>query len=432
MANKKILILTYYWPPSGGTGVQRWLHFTRYLKELGWDPIIFTPSNPEAPVQDSKLLAQIPEGIEVLKLPIWEPTQLYMRLSGNKGKQLQTGFMQEGKKKPGLLQRVALYIRANLFIPDAKMAWIKPASRYLIDYLQTNEVAALISTGPPHTMHLIARNVKRATKLPWLADFRDPWTQIDWFEQLPLNQFGLAKHKALEKSVLLEADLLTIVSSNWQQQTQALCGRDVALVTNGFAPEDFAAFQQQPDPHFTILHTGSINKDRNPSALWKSLGHFTQNNPEFAAKLRIRLIGALDARVRTDIEEAGLMPYTHLEHFVPHARVIEELSACSLLLLPINNVKNQMGIIPGKVFEYLASEQPILAVGPLEGDAATILRKQAGTHIVGFQDEIHWPQIIAMCAVKPQRKEALLPYSRKALAEKIDQLLKELLSNDKG
>ncbi len=427
MANKKILILTYYWPPSGGTGVQRWLHFTRYLKELGWDPIIFTPSNPEAPVQDSKLLAQIPEGIEVLKLPIWEPTQLYMRLNGNKGKQLQTGFMQESKKKPGLLQRFALYVRANIFIPDAKMTWVKPASRYLIDYLKTNEVAALISTGPPHTMHLIARNVKRATKLPWLADFRDPWTQIDWFEQLPLNRFGLAKHQALEKSVLLEADQLTIVSSNWQQQTQALCGRDVALVTNGYAPEDFAAFQQQPDPYFTILHTGSINKDRNPSALWKSLGRFTQNNPEFATKLRIRLIGALDASVRTDIEEAGLMPYTYLENFVPHARVIEELSACSLLLLPINNVKNQMGIIPGKVFEYLASEQPILAIGPIEGDSATILRKQAGTHIVGFQDSIDWTTIIEMCAHKPNRKASLTPYSREELSNKIHDLLLELV-----
>jgi glycosyltransferase involved in cell wall biosynthesis len=427
VANKKILILTYYWPPSGGTGVQRWLHFTRYLKELGWDPIIFTPSNPEAPVQDSKLLAQIPEGIEVLKLPIWEPTQLYMRLNGNKGKQLQTGFMQENKKKPGLLQRFALFVRANIFIPDAKMAWVKPASRYLIDYLKTNEVAALISTGPPHTMHLIARNVKRATKLPWLADFRDPWTQIDWFEQLPLNRFGLAKHQALEKSVLLEADQLTIVSSNWQQQTQALCGRDVALVTNGYAPEDFAAFQQQPDPYFTILHTGSINKDRNPSALWKSLGRFTQNNPEFATKLRIRLIGALDASVRTDIEEAGLMPYTYLENFVPHARVIEELSACSLLLLPINNVKNQMGIIPGKVFEYLASEQPILAIGPIEGDSATILRKQAGTHIVGFQDSIDWTTIIEMCAHKPNRKASLTPYSREELSNKIHDLLLELV-----
>jgi glycosyltransferase involved in cell wall biosynthesis len=427
VANKKILILTYYWPPSGGTGVQRWLHFTRYLKELGWDPIIFTPSNPEAPVQDSKLLAQIPEGIEVLKLPIWEPTQLYMRLNGNKGKQLQTGFMQESKKKPGLLQRFALYVRANIFIPDAKMTWVKPASRYLIDYLKTNEVAALISTGPPHTMHLIARNVKRATKLPWLADFRDPWTQIDWFEQLPLNRWGLAKHQALEKSVLLEADRLTIVSNNWQQQTQALCGRDVALVTNGFAPEDFAAFQQQPDPYFTILHTGSINKDRNPSALWKSLGRFTQNNPEFAAKLRIRLIGALDASVRTDLEEAGLMPYTYLENFVPHARVIEELSACSLLLLPINNVKNQMGIIPGKVFEYLASEQPILAIGPIEGDSATILRKQAGTHIVGFQDSIDWTTIIEMCAHKPNRKASLTPYSREELSNKIHDLLLELV-----
>lgn len=427
MANKKILILTYYWPPSGGTGVQRWLHFTRYLKELGWDPIIFTPSNPEAPVQDPKLLAQIPEGVEVLKIPIWEPTQLYMRLSGNKGKKLQTGFMQESKKKPGLLQRVALYIRANLFIPDAKMAWIKPASRYLTNYLQTNEVAAIISTGPPHTMHLIARNVKRATNLPWLADFRDPWTQIDWFEQLPLNKRGLAKHHALEKTVLLEADQLTIVSSNWQQQMQVICGREVALVTNGFAPEDFSNFQHQPDPKFTILHTGSINKDRNPSALWKSLGSYTLNNPDFAAKLQIRLIGALDASVRSDLEVAGLLPYTHMENFVPHARVIEELSTCSLLLLPINNVNNQMGIVPGKVFEYLASEQPILAIGPSEGDSARILRSQAGTHLVGFEEPIEWPAIVEMCANKPYRKDTLTPYSRKELSLKIHALLLELV-----
>lgn len=432
MANKKILILTYYWPPSGGTGVQRWLHFTRYLKELGWEPIIFTPSNPEAPVQDVKLLAQIPEGVEVLKIPIWEPTQLYMQLSGNKGKQLQTGFMQESNKKPSLLQRFALYIRANLFIPDAKMAWIRPASRYLIDYLQTNEVAAIVSTGPPHTMHLIARNIKRATKLPWLADFRDPWTQIDWFEQLPLNKGGLAKHHALEKSVLLEADKLTIVSANWQQQMQAICGREVTLVTNGFAPEDFSIFQHQPDPHFTILHTGSINKDRNPSALWKSLGSFTQNNAEFAAKLQIRLIGALDASVRADIEAAGLMPYTHLENFVPHERVIEELSACSLLLLPINKVNNQMGIVPGKVFEYLASEQPILAIGPIDGDAAKILSTQSATHVVGFEDPIDWPSIVEMCSVKPNRKATLNAYSRRELAHKIDQLLNQLTANDQS
>ena len=259
MANKKILILTYYWPPSGGTGVQRWLHFTRYLKELGWDPIIFTPSNPEAPVQDPNLLDQIPEGVEVLKIPIWEPTQIYMKLSGNKGKKLQAGFLQENKKKPGIFRRLALYVRANFFIPDAKKTWIKPASRFLVNYLQQNEVAAMISTGPPHTMHLIARNVKRVTNLPWLADFRDPWTQIDWFDQLPLNKRGLAKHRSLEQSVLKEADRLVIVSKDWQTELEKLSGRKVELVTNGFAPEDFSNFKHRQDDYFTILHTGSIN-----------------------------------------------------------------------------------------------------------------------------------------------------------------------------
>lgn len=428
MANKKILILTYYWPPSGGTGVQRWLHFTRYLKELGWDPIIFTPSNPEAPVQDPNLLAQIPEGVEVLKIPIWEPTQIYMKLSGNKGKKLQAGFLQENKKKPGIFQRLALYVRANFFIPDAKKTWIKPASRFLVNYLQQNEVAAIISTGPPHTMHLIARNVKRVTNLPWLADFRDPWTQIDWFDQLPLNKRGLAKHRSLEQSVLKEADRLVIVSKDWQTELEKLSGRKVELVTNGFAPEDFSNFKHRQDDYFTILHTGSINKDRNPRKLWKSLGQFVQDNPPFAQKLKIRLIGALDSSVIDDLESANLMRFTHLENFVAHQRVIEELSACSLLLLPINNVPNQMGIIPGKVFEYLASEQPILAIGPTKGDTANILRQQAGTYLTDFEAAIDWQEVIDMCKIKPNRKNSLAPYSRKEQCTKIQELLHELLN----
>lgn len=429
MANKKILILSYYWPPSGGTGVQRWLHFSRYLEELGWEPIIYTPLNPEAPVQDPKLAALVGPKTKVIKRPIWEPASLYKSLSGKKGKQLHTGFLQENpKSKTSWLQKSAMWLRANMFIPDAKMAWIGPSKRTLSRYLKENPVAAIISTGPPHSLHLIARGLKRQTQLPWIADFRDPWTQIDWFEQLPLTTWGLGLHKRLENSIFREADELVVVSRDMQTQMEKLAQRPVRLISNGYAPSDFQSFVHKPDPHFTILHTGSINKDRNPSALWQSLAAFVEQNPDFAQKLRIRLIGALDASVLNDLERFHLTSYTHFETFVPHEKVIEELASCSLLLLPLNNVKSQKGIVTGKVFEYLASEQPILAIGPSDGDAATILNKQEGTLMVPFETAVPWSKVIALCDTKPNRKETLLPYSRAELAKKMHALLETLCS----
>ncbi len=427
MANKKVLILTYYWPPSGGTGVQRWLHFSRYLEELGWEPIIYTPLNPEAPVQDPKLSALIGPKTTVLQRKIWEPTSAYKSLSGKKGKQLHTGFLQENtKSKTSWVQKGAMWLRANVFIPDAKMAWIGPSVRYLKKYIQENPVAAIISTGPPHSLHLIARGIKRETNLPWIADFRDPWTQIDWFEQLPLTKWGLGLHKRHEHSIFREADELVVVSRDMQTQMEKLAQRPIHLISNGFAPTDFQSFVQQPDPHFTILHTGSINKDRNPTALWESLSAFVEQNPNFAKQLRIRLIGALDASVLHDLERFHLTSYTHFETFVPHEKVIEELASCSLLLLPLNNVKSQKGIVTGKVFEYLASEQPILAIGPADGDAAAILNEQEGTLMVPFETAVPWLKVMALCDTKPNRKETLLPYSRAELAKKMHRLLETL------
>jgi len=225
---------------------------------------------------------------------------------------------------------------------------------------------------------------------------------------------------------LKQADALVVVSRDMQTQMTQLAGRVPQLISNGFAPEDFQHFEKQADPHFTILHTGSINKDRNPGALWKSLGLYVQEHPDFAQKLKIRLIGALDACVQEDLQANGLLPYTHFENFVPHEQVLEELSACSLLLLPLNNVKSQKGIVTGKLFEYLASEQAILAIGPHDGDAAAILSKQAGTMVINFDTAVPWPAVIELSSQKISRKETLLPYSRKELAKEMHELLVQL------
>jgi hypothetical protein len=184
---RKVLIITYYWPPSGGAGVQRWLKFSKYLRDYDWEPVIYTPENPEAPAIDNSLEKDIPMGIKVIKRPITEPYLAYKRFVGMKlDEKVNAGFLQE-KEKPGLLEGIAVWLRGNLFIPDARRFWIRPSAKYLVNYLKAHPVDAIVSTGPPHSMHLIALQVYKKLNIPWLADFRDPWTGIDFYHQLKLT-----------------------------------------------------------------------------------------------------------------------------------------------------------------------------------------------------------------------------------------------------
>ena len=184
----RVLIISYYWPPSGGAGVQRWLKFSKYLRDFGWEPVIYTPENPESPDVDKSLLKDIPPGIEVIKKQIWEPYDAYKRFIGQKkDEKIQAGFLSEKKRNP-LFENISVWIRGNFFIPDARRFWIKPSIRFLIKYLAAHPVNAIVSTGPPHSMHLIALGLKKKLNIPWLADFRDPWTTIDFYHQLHLTR----------------------------------------------------------------------------------------------------------------------------------------------------------------------------------------------------------------------------------------------------
>lgn len=425
---KKVLIITYYWPPSGGSGVQRWLHFSRYLAQLGWEPIIYTPENAEAPLVDESLLDEFTDSVHVIKYPIWEPFDAYKALTGKKGKKLQTGFLNEGgKQDKKWIQKIALWLRANLFIPDAKKFWIKPSIQHLSNFLKDHPVDIIVSTGPPHTTHLIALGLKRETGIPWLADFRDPWTNIDWFDKLPMTFLAKRKHRNLEQSVLREATGITCVSRTWTKEFEDLANRPVKLITNGFAPKDFQYFNKKVDEHVTILHTGSLNADRNPTVFWAFLANEVSKNDFLKEKLKIQLIGAVDISVVQSIESCGLRPYLDQRPFIPHQEVIELMSSCSLLLMPLNNVKNQQGIIPGKLFEYLASNQAILAIGPKTGDSAQILQEQANTLVIDFDESPTWSQLQALCEGKIDRSETLQKYSRQELANEMSDYLTELI-----
>jgi glycosyltransferase involved in cell wall biosynthesis len=383
---KKVIIITYYWPPMGGGGVQRWLKTTKYLREYGWEPIIFTTQNGEASVVDESALKQIPDGIEILKVPIWEPFSLYKKLTGKKkGEKLTPGTVSE--KKASFTQKLSGWIRGNLFIPDARMFWIKPASKALNDYLKTNKIDAIVSSGPPHTTHMIALKVLEKNKIPWLADFRDPWTNIDFYAQLKLTNWADKKHKRLERAVLAKANQVITVSWSWAADFKRISGRMPMVITNGFDPEDFVDAGKLPlDQKFSIAHAGSLNDDRNPHSLWKALAILSKEIPDFNADLEIKFIGQVAAVALKDLSEAGLDRHLNLNTNLPHQEVVVELMKSQILLLPLNDTPNIDGVVPGKLYEYIGANRPIVCIGKPDGDAAKIMMATNAGCISDFND----------------------------------------------
>ncbi|HER09404.1 MAG TPA: glycosyl transferase family 1, partial [Bacteroides sp.] len=261
---KKVLIITYYWPPSGGAGVQRWLKLTRYLPDFGWQPVVYAPENPEAPVDDLSLLEDVHPEVKVVKRRIWEPYRYYRRFLGmSPSDRINAGFLNE-KEKPGKKEGISVWIRGNLFIPDARKFWIRPSARFLTRYLRQHPVDAIISSGPPHSMHLIAQKLRKKFDLPWIADFRDPWTEIDFYDQLRLTRRADRKHRSLEQAVLKGADRVLVIGKSMAKRFRELAGIDPVVLPNGYDEADFAAtFAPQPGNKFTILHVGAMNRDRN-------------------------------------------------------------------------------------------------------------------------------------------------------------------------
>ena len=433
-AVRKVLIITYYWPPSGGAGVQRWLKFSKYLREYGWEPVIYTPENPEAPANDNSLEKDIPEGITILKRPITEPYTAYRRFVGMKpGEKVNAGFLQE-KEKPGLAEGFAVWLRGNFFIPDARRFWIRPSVKYLSDYLKNNPVDAIVSTGPPHSMHLIALNIHTKHNIPWLADFRDPWTGIDFYHQLKLTWFADRLHHKLEKKVLASATAVTVISRDMINEFRNLLNREYKLVTNGFDEQDLSPLPlEQLDEKFTVSHIGSINATRNPIQLWRVISQLVQENKEFAAALQIKLVGKVDIGVLKSIDDSNLSGYLSSIAYMPHQDVMQEIQKSQVLLLLINNTPNAKGILTGKIFEYLGSGRPVISIGPEDGDASVILSDAGAGETADYENEARMKEILndyfALYREKllKSNMDNRLKYSRKVLASEIAKILDEML-----
>ena len=377
----KVLIITYYWPPAGGSGVQRWLKFVKYLRDFDIEPVVYTVDNPAYVIEDESLFADIPEGVEVIRQPIFEPNSI-LSFFGKKDKKQSGGFL---NPNPSTFGKLLQYIRANYFIPDARKYWIKPSVKYVERYINNNDIDAVMSTGPPHSMHLIAKQLKQRTGITWFSDFRDPWTEIDYFHQLPLSKRSKLKHLQLEEQVVSKSDGVIVVGETMKKSFEKY-NNTIHVVTNGYDSE-VSAMNEKLDTSFTITHIGMMNADRNPNVLWNVLKEICDENVDFKKDLKVQLIGKVALEVEKDVaglNEQNIALIEYLNH--QEVRLFQQRS--QLLLLAINKVPSAKGIITGKIFEYLQARRPILGIGPTDGDAANIISETKSGIMVDFDDVV--------------------------------------------
>ncbi|MEO0900024.1 MAG: glycosyltransferase family 4 protein [Bacteroidota bacterium] len=378
---KKVLIILYYWPPAGGGGVQRWVKFVKYLPEFGWEPIVYAPENPDYPLQDPSLLKEVSSDVRVIRQPIFEPRKAVQKFLGGgkdnskgKGGKSVDGLFYLDPKERSLKDNLTIWARGNLFIPDARTTWVKPSIKFLHKYLKENPVDVIVSTGPPHSMHLIGQGLKKKMGLPWFVDMRDPWTNIEFFEHLMLSSWAEAKHKRLEKSVLLGADHVNEVGKDFIRYDRSLGVENIDWLPNGYDDKDFEGEGEAVSPHFMISHIGTFEKDRSLDNLYKALGSLSEEFPTFKEDLRLQLAGKIAPEVLEEMAEKGLEDNVVNLGYISHSQAIQAMQRSQILLILINqSERNAKGKLTGKIFEYMASERPILIIGPEDGDAAEVM-----------------------------------------------------------
>ncbi len=428
---KKALIITYYWPPAGGGGVQRWLKFAKFLPQHDWTPVIYTPANPDYPLTDEHLVAEIPKEAEIITKPIIEPYRVFRSLSGKKKDAVHAGFIAKNNK-PSRLRKILGWTRGNLFIPDARMLWINPSIKHIINYLKENPVDVIISTGPPHSMHLIALGVHNKTNIPWIADFRDPWVNMDNLEQFNLGNRAMRKHEKLEKLVMDEADVVVSVSFTETENYRKITNTPVHTITNGFDAEDFSKRFPISKDKFILGHYGTLGIDRDAPGLWEALEMLCQNE-DFKKDFLLEFIGPTDALILHNASEAISPEHIKYTNYTNHNLALESMQNATCLLLVLNDNGSEKGRIPGKIFEYMASGRSVLGIGAVDSDSAKLLREsEAGkmferSDIPGIMDYIlskylEWKSD----ATSNDNSESIAHYSRSALTSKLAQLLDEL------
>ncbi len=425
---KKILIISYYFPPAGGPGVQRWLKFVKYLPDFGIQPIVYIPENPTYPIVDENLVEEISDKAIIIKHKIFEPYQIASFLSSKKTKKISSGIIPNTKKQT-FLERFLLWIRGNLFIPDARVFWVKPSVKHLEKYIIDHQIDTIITSGPPHSLHLIGLELKRKLNIKWFADFRDPWTTIGYHKALKLSKYAAKKHQDMEREVLNTADSIIVTSKTTKTEFELITRKPITVITNGFDTENIE--KQELDNKFSLAHIGSFLSERNPKIFWESLSELLNEIPNFENHLQIKLIGAVSESVLKTITDFGLKKQILNLGYLSHKEaVVHQKKSQVLLLIEINSPETK-SIIPGKLFEYMVSNRPIIAIGPQDSDFAEIITSTNTGVFYNYNEKDKLKAVILeyynqyLQGKLKANGVGIEQYSRKKLTEKLAFLIKD-------
>jgi glycosyltransferase involved in cell wall biosynthesis len=431
---KKVLIITYYWPPSGGAGVQRWLKFVKYFSEFGIDAIVITVDENKASYQlkDETLQHDIPANIKVIRTNTFEPFELYKKLT-NKKEIPHSGFANE--PNPSMLQNIMRFIRGNFFIPDPRKGWNKYAYEAAAEIISKEKIDAVITTSPPHSTQLIGLKIKGKFNIPWIADLRDPWTDIYFYNKLFHTTLAKKIDAAFERKVLETADSIMVVSQDikriFASKSVNIIADKISVIPNGFDEEDFNQQVETNADEFSITYTGSITETYNIDAFLTAFKSITVKYSQ--AQIRLKFIGNISENIISKFENLKLQQYLSVEKYVPHKESVAALMKSDIVLLVIPQIDKNEGILTGKLFEYIGSEKPILCIGPPHGDAAVIIEECRAGKTFDYSNTDAIAAFIEQQLLKHKNinTESLTnnntkKYSRKNLTNEVAEIIKKL------
>jgi glycosyltransferase involved in cell wall biosynthesis len=374
---KRVLVIVYYWPPSGGAGVQRWLKFVKYLCQFGWQPTVITTKNGDYPALDESLLQDVPENVKVIRTKTPTFGKLFTNSKDNK---IPYGSL-EVKPDDSLFKKLSFWIRLNFVIPDARKVWNRFALKAAIKELQSVRYNAVVTSGPPHSTHLIGLELKEKFGIKWLADFRDPWTKIDYLENVKRYPLTEKLDKKLEAEVIARSDL--VLSINQKILDDLNAEKKGKIIPNGFDPVDFEGIQREESEKFEINYFGNITKERDPAIVLKAVNELSGKYSD----IQVNIWGNVSNDVKMELNNIDTSKIIKFHSYIPHDEMLQKMVNSSLLLLLINDVPDNKGILTGKIYEYLGAQVPILGIGPRDGEAALILQKTKAGEMFGYSDQ---------------------------------------------
>lgn len=433
---KRVLIITYYFPPSGGPGVQRVLKFTKYIREFGWQPVILTVKDADYPACDESLLDEIPSDVAVYRTKIFEPYNFYRKFTGKKsGTPVDVNTIPKPGEKRSLSERIAEIIRATFFIPDARIGWYRYAVKEGLQIIKQYNVAALYSSSPPYSCSLIARSLKRKTGLPWIAGFRDPWrgflsTPQRWF-------FPNLIDRHFERSTFFECDAMEVawkgIIKDFSKKYPNICTTKCHHLPNGFDRADFPTVEVIHCDHFTVTYTGSMYGKRNPESFLRAVRNCIEKKLVDPARIRLQFIGRFGAEVHEMFLDDIVRDSIIVKEYMSHGESIRHLFQSDALLMIVDDYQGNEEIVPGKVFEYIGASKPIITIAP-EGAVADLIEETNSGTVAQSSDVAAIEKIFLEYYEKwkrgelhiEQNKDAIKKYERREIAKQLAELLEKV------